>query len=96
MHGKFNCINVDFERTQHYIYVIQFSLKLVATVYIKGNWFVIPLAINVLGTGTEFPKYLSLVQESTSTRKTFYYDILVWLGILMFLRTGKELVLYVK
>ena len=34
-------------------------------VYIKGNWFVIPLAINVLGT--EFPKYPSLVRESAST-----------------------------
>ena len=36
--------------------------------YIKGNWFVIPLAVYVLGT--EFPKYLSLVWENASTWNT--------------------------
>ena len=46
--------------------------KHVATVYIKGNWFVIPLAVYVLGT--EFPKYLSLVQESASTQNTRKVD----------------------
>ena len=36
------------------------------TVYIKGNWFVIPLGVDVLGT--KFPKYPSLVGESASTQ----------------------------
>ena len=46
--------------------------KHVTTVYIKGNWFVIPLAVDVLGT--EFPKYPSLVRESASTRNTTVYN----------------------
>ena len=43
--------------------------KHVTMVYIKGNWFLIPLAVDVLGT--EFPEYPSLVLESASTRNSY-------------------------